>query len=276
MKYVRLLVAVLVSLVCAQVVMGMYDPQTGRFLSRDPMGEPGGVSLYGYTYNDPVNNIDPYGLNVSRGGIREGRYKYTCNCGWVDTDHVSDYSGKFAQIWNALKASKKGHVDLVSAMPGIRRTVFKPRRYQYDYSQAQDLDMFTAAFEILYRGAYQEEIDQASCWAGRQWTAFGYEDVNSDIVGGLVGHLMATQNLSYDDALKKVMEKCDVVTKEKAEQVFDANERGTFSKQVKSAAQPECVDPVCTEEQKKAKYDDWEKAAKIAGGADPGGQQPWL
>ena len=39
-----------------------YDADTGRWLSRDPMGEDGGLDLYGYAANDPINLVDPYGL----------------------------------------------------------------------------------------------------------------------------------------------------------------------------------------------------------------------
>jgi RHS repeat-associated protein len=39
-----------------------YDPQMGRFISKDPIGFAGGdVVLYGYVQNDPVNFIDPWG-----------------------------------------------------------------------------------------------------------------------------------------------------------------------------------------------------------------------
>ncbi len=39
-----------------------YDPVTGRWLSKDPIGISGGLNLYAFCENDPVNNIDPLGL----------------------------------------------------------------------------------------------------------------------------------------------------------------------------------------------------------------------
>jgi RHS repeat-associated protein len=40
-----------------------YDPYTGRWLSRDPDGEDGGINLYGYAADAPVNETDPLGLS---------------------------------------------------------------------------------------------------------------------------------------------------------------------------------------------------------------------
>jgi RHS repeat-associated protein len=40
-----------------------YDPVTGRWPSRDPIGERGGENLYGFVYNDPTGWIDILGLN---------------------------------------------------------------------------------------------------------------------------------------------------------------------------------------------------------------------
>jgi uncharacterized protein RhaS with RHS repeats len=39
-----------------------YDPLTGRWPSRDPIGEEGGVNLYGFVRNDGVNWVDVLGL----------------------------------------------------------------------------------------------------------------------------------------------------------------------------------------------------------------------
>jgi len=39
------------------------DPVTGRWPSRDPIGERGGVNLYAMVANDPVTNIDILGLS---------------------------------------------------------------------------------------------------------------------------------------------------------------------------------------------------------------------
>jgi RHS repeat-associated protein len=45
-----------------------YDPSTGRWLTRDPMGYGGGVNLYGYCGNDPGNRVDPSGLDFALPG----------------------------------------------------------------------------------------------------------------------------------------------------------------------------------------------------------------
>gem|GEM_PF-3983359 len=39
-----------------------YSPDLGRWLSRDPLGERGGINLYSFVLNAPVNKIDPFGF----------------------------------------------------------------------------------------------------------------------------------------------------------------------------------------------------------------------
>jgi RHS repeat-associated protein len=40
----------------------LYEPKTGRFLSEDPIGLEGGINLYTFAGNDPVNGRDALGL----------------------------------------------------------------------------------------------------------------------------------------------------------------------------------------------------------------------
>jgi len=40
-----------------------YEPNFQRFLNRDPIGEAVGINLYSFVGNNPVNWIDPYGLD---------------------------------------------------------------------------------------------------------------------------------------------------------------------------------------------------------------------
>jgi RHS repeat-associated protein len=49
-----------------------YDPATGRWLSKDPIGISGGLNLYAFCANDPVNYVDPSGtelLGAVLGGV---------------------------------------------------------------------------------------------------------------------------------------------------------------------------------------------------------------
>lgn len=41
-----------------------YNPSTGRWLSRDPKGEKGGLNLYGFVSNRPLTDFDPQGLGT--------------------------------------------------------------------------------------------------------------------------------------------------------------------------------------------------------------------
>ena len=42
-----------------------YDPELGRWISRDPIEEAGGLNLYGYVGNNVVNAVDRLGLSKS-------------------------------------------------------------------------------------------------------------------------------------------------------------------------------------------------------------------
>ena len=58
-----------------------YDPEGGRFVNEDPAGFTGGLNLYAYAGNDPVNGRDPSGLDAS------------ITCEWIDGQIDASHDG---------------------------------------------------------------------------------------------------------------------------------------------------------------------------------------
>ncbi|MGE0761849.1 MAG: RHS repeat-associated core domain-containing protein [Bdellovibrionales bacterium] len=70
-----------------------YDPETGRFTSKDPILFGGGdTNLFGYVANDPVNWVDPSGLARCTYSISTGRLSCTSNDG-SSTGSANMFSG---------------------------------------------------------------------------------------------------------------------------------------------------------------------------------------
>ena len=49
-----------------------YDSTSGRFLNRDPMDTGGGINVYGYVSNNPLDVADPSGYGDNEGGGGHG------------------------------------------------------------------------------------------------------------------------------------------------------------------------------------------------------------
>ncbi len=64
-----------------------YSPELGRWLTRDPITEEGGINLYCMVDNDPINHIDSYGMSpwsvilkkAAKLGIKKGIKEYIEN-----------------------------------------------------------------------------------------------------------------------------------------------------------------------------------------------------
>jgi len=61
-----------------------YAPQLGRFVQPDPIGTAGGINLYAYTGNDPVNFSDPGGLRWREKCVGAGSPSDSCSIFWVE------------------------------------------------------------------------------------------------------------------------------------------------------------------------------------------------
>jgi len=93
-----LLVLVLLVVTLVQTAQAFYNPSTGRWLSRDPIEEQGGQSLYLFVNNNPVVVTDWLGL------VGMGEYRMCCMGEvWNPKTHCCD--GKGQVIPNAPKAT---------------------------------------------------------------------------------------------------------------------------------------------------------------------------
>ena len=61
-----------------------YDPQTGRFLTQDPIALAGGVNLYAYAGNNPITYTDPFGLCPPESPWTPACDKGLESAGWLD------------------------------------------------------------------------------------------------------------------------------------------------------------------------------------------------
>ena len=72
-----------------------YDPETGRWPSRDPIQERGGVNLYGYVGNDGIGRIDVLGLERAKLKVEQGanvtKNSSSKGQGHVDVEFTIEY-----------------------------------------------------------------------------------------------------------------------------------------------------------------------------------------
>jgi len=101
-----------------------YDPRVGRFISEDPIGIQGGLNLYAFGSNDPVNFIDRLGLDpscsdrvedlskrVARLRRRVSQYLAAVPSGTNDVDHYEQIQGEIKGFNNDLDAYHRAGCD---------------------------------------------------------------------------------------------------------------------------------------------------------------------
>ncbi|MCZ7592122.1 MAG: RHS repeat-associated core domain-containing protein [Kiritimatiellae bacterium] len=97
-----------------------YSPTLGRWLSRDPIGEMGGINLYGFVHNAPIISIDLLGTNpndlppidpIARVPYPPDSGQYSCVKSWnigapydvecCEDAHVSNFTQAHDQRWHS-------------------------------------------------------------------------------------------------------------------------------------------------------------------------------
>lgn len=82
--------ALLCLLLLADKASAFYNPTTGRWLSRDPIEEEGGLNLYVFVANSPIQDFDALGLTK---GDKQNRFV----TGWENAT-VAEVEAKIAEL----------------------------------------------------------------------------------------------------------------------------------------------------------------------------------
>jgi RHS repeat-associated protein len=187
-----------------------YNSQTGRWISRDPIGEAGGINLSAFTGNNTVNFIDKLGLYVEKDKI------------------ITDMDTLKNRIWDALKeiARDEFKTDCDCAeieklakfetMERLGHTLFRNKSLYFLSKNRGWVDLnhlFSAVGYIKFtklkympylvkraKVGIHKEINQAM--EGDQ-SAFGFEDMPSNFLGLEFTSYMGTKMCDIPKYLEK-------------------------------------------------------------------------
>ena len=91
-----------------------YAPEVGRFISKDPFPgfdtSPQTLNAYQYVTNNAINLVDPSGRIPNEPEIIQGRFTYSCNCGWIDWAHADP--GRVLRILEIVDAAIASQGDI--------------------------------------------------------------------------------------------------------------------------------------------------------------------
>jgi RHS repeat-associated protein len=123
-----------------------YDPVTGRWLNRDPIGEAGGLNLYGMVGNDAVNRLDVLGLNSAQARERsfESRRRLQAALQKAECDEL-----RGILLRAILAASIYGDPSKYDGMP-------LPEGWSL--IQGSEIEKSSGLFAAVYRGPEGKEI----------------------------------------------------------------------------------------------------------------------
>ena len=197
-----------------------YDARVALWLSRDPIGERGGVNLYGMVGNNPVNAYDILGL-ISRKDIENGRTVYSVGAGWIDSAHVRASEQGTRRILAAMlryeaDPSNTPWTDRTATQTGNRMSSLILFNYTGTPSAA---DRFEIALGIEMQFQIYWEHFQGTWLRGNfiSKSSFSVEDLPSDYLGVMIGAGVFSSEAD-------MMRSMDALNKEESLCVWDMGE----------------------------------------------------
>jgi RHS repeat-associated protein len=154
-----------------------YDSTTGRWLSRDPLQEEGGVNLYEVCGNNPVDNFDPLGLTDQNAVALNLSY-----VGIYGSKVTLDFRYRSATAYSTPYA-KHEHVTTIPRPPPPE--LHRPPAYRATTSQA----------------AQRQPCPELEVSRGPDYDARSLEHVNSLVPSGMIGTPMGDQYMQMQGDL---------------------------------------------------------------------------
>jgi RHS repeat-associated protein len=149
-----------------------YDPETGRYITSDPIGLNGGLNMYGYVGVNPLRWIDPLGLSpylVGRplqGGIGSyaGHLYNVTDAAYIGDPNASVYS------YGRSNASKRHGRNTIQGLTGIvdeNTTGLSSNTHAADIQHWKSLGGVSCSVESPYASPIPASDADVNYWANR-------------------------------------------------------------------------------------------------------------
>jgi RHS repeat-associated protein len=140
-----------------------YDPETGRWPSRDPIGERGGVNLYGFVGNDGVNRLDVLGLVI--------------NDVFDAISHFRSGKGGTVSAGSDLIKQMKSEDDYLAVIDELRDIITtKLEKADHKSTTGTVSGSGHRGLNTFVLGSYKLDISYSDTWTATSWKKLGAWD----------------------------------------------------------------------------------------------------
>lgn len=174
----------------ATCVNAFYSPEEGRWLSRDPVDESGGMNLYAFCGNSPVSFIDFLGLLTSSEALAHYRSgpdnpknpneRTPLGLSFDDIDTANIGAGQFPQVAEQMKGCK----------PGSYQIKWGNKNDNLPLSTSGDQALFLGNISLKLEGTLV--IKEGGDWefSGQLKSFDDYYDFNASTHRGVIGEAL--------------------------------------------------------------------------------------